>query len=334
MLKRAAFFNSDGNGFNPARSCPGAVTMSGTVGGITETVTTAAKVRGGRLVCEGVSAAGISLRLEYSSDYSTFLTGTYVNSLNVNPTAGSGAGTLLGATFSDPEAKFVSFALPSNFSNYDGGLDSDNYDVGSTGSVSYPDGYADNDADARLYPTGLVRNDSGWNLAYWSNPKTSTAIDRNPNNSGSVFFRPSQTSTGFLFFDIDRPFALRLVEFDSAAFKDSGELRRLSVLETSSSSGTIGYLQKNLSFSGTRSSGDSAMPFDFKNRNFAVFVSYPPAYSGSVTHLKYRIAGETEGGTGMYLVPIDDSVSGVLKYFGSDIVIDSSGNYRYKFLES
>lgn len=84
-LKWAASLNSNGGEFRPARACPTSVTLSGTVGGSSlETVSTVAKIAEGRLYCEGVSAAGIPLRLDYSPDYSTFLTGTYVNSVNVN----------------------------------------------------------------------------------------------------------------------------------------------------------------------------------------------------------------------------------------------------------
>lgn len=169
-------------------------------------------------------------------------------------------------------------------------MDSDDYRPTSTGASAYPDGYRDDDADARASAAGLVRNDSGWNLAFWENPKTSAVIARNANNSGALFEKPSETSTGYLRFEIDRPFSIRVVEFDTGAFLSAGELRKVSVTQADSSTGATGYLQNDLTFSGSRSPGDNAKAFDFKNRDYAVFLSYPAAYSGSVTHLKYRIS--------------------------------------------
>lgn len=55
----------------------------------------------------------------------------------------------LSGTFFDSNSTHVRFDLPMNFSNLDGNLDSDDFRSGSTGSVSYPSGYLDDDADAR-----------------------------------------------------------------------------------------------------------------------------------------------------------------------------------------
>jgi hypothetical protein len=63
----------------------------------------------------------------------------------------------LSGTFSDPNSTFVSFELPSDFSDFDGNLDSDDFRTGSTGSVAYPSGHFDNDADARTGVVGAVR---------------------------------------------------------------------------------------------------------------------------------------------------------------------------------
>lgn len=67
----------------------------------------------------------------------------------------------------------------------------------------------------------MVRADSGWNSALWTNAKTNAYVERNPNNADSVNAKISATSSGFLRFDVDRPFALRVVEFDAGAFIES-----------------------------------------------------------------------------------------------------------------
>jgi len=184
--------------------------------------------------------------LDYSPDYSTFFTGTYVNSVNVNA---AGTGLVLSGLFSDPQAKELSVTVPATYSEYDGDLDSDDFRSGSTGSVAYPSGYADDDADARKTAIGMVRADSGWNSVFWNNAKTNAYVDRNPYNADSVNAKISATSTGFLFFDLDRPFSIKVVEFDTGAFLESGELRRISSDERSNSSGALGYVQNDLSFS-------------------------------------------------------------------------------------
>lgn len=132
----AASLNTNGGEFRPARACPLSVTLSGTVdGSSTETVSTVAKIAEGKLYCEGISLADISLRLDYSPDYSTFFTGTYVNSVSINS---AGTGLVLSGQFSDPEGKFLSVTVPPAYSEIDGDLDSDDFRSGSTGSVAYP----------------------------------------------------------------------------------------------------------------------------------------------------------------------------------------------------
>ncbi|MDQ1344070.1 MAG: hypothetical protein QG650_790 [Patescibacteria group bacterium] len=270
--------NADGAGFVAARECPPTVSMSGTVSGSTlETVAVAPAIRDGRLVCEGASANATLLRLYYSSDYSTFLTGSYVNDVNINP---SGSGTELSGTFADPEGKYLSFALPSGFSPYDRDLNSDDYRTGSTGSVAYPDGYSDNDARARKTAIGLVRNDAGWYAAFWNDPKSDAVIEKNSNNGDSLSAKLPSVSAGYLHFEIDRPFSIRVVEFDSGSYLATGELHRISSEESSSSTGAVGYLQNDLTFSGSRSPGDNARAFDFQNRDYAVFLSYPKESAG------------------------------------------------------
>jgi hypothetical protein len=88
------------------------------------------------------------------------------------------------------------------------------------------------------------------------------------------------------------------------------------VLQAVNNSGAIGYLQNDLSYSGTRANGDNAKAFDFKNRDYAVFLSYSGAtVTGSGdTFLKYRISSENQYGSGVYIQPIRDDGSSVMTY--------------------
>lgn len=42
---------------------------------------------------------------------------------------------------------------------------------------------------------------------------------------------------------------------------------------------------------------------------------------------------ENENGSGIYFVPLDDSGDGIIKYLGTDIIIDRDNDYRYKQFE-
>jgi hypothetical protein len=42
---------------------------------------------------------------------------------------------------------------------------------------------------------------------------------------------------------------------------------------------------------------------------------------------------ENEYGTGVYIVPLDESSNGIIKYLGTDIIIDRDKDYRYKQFE-
>jgi hypothetical protein len=94
-----------------------------------------------------------------------------------------------------------------------------------------------------------------------------------------------------------------------------------------------GYLQGDLTLSGSRASGDGAKIFDFKNRSFAVFFSYPEGASEGRTHLKYSLRVETSTGALAYVSAIDDSRPETIRFHGVDVIVDSVGAYRSKSLD-
>jgi len=61
-------------------------------------------------------------------------------------------------TFSDTDTTNINItaSYPLSSDNIDDNFDSDNYTIYSTGTTLYPDGYVDNDADARLLNYGYV----------------------------------------------------------------------------------------------------------------------------------------------------------------------------------
>lgn len=173
--------NSDGSGFTNTKSCPATVTMSGTIVATTESKPTSAYRYGGQLFCSGTSASGTNLLISYSANGTNFSSGRFMNIQ-----AFSLSGSDLTATFNDFKRTVVTFTPPAGYSNIDINMDSDNYTPYSTGLVAYPNGYTDNDSEARRRIAGYVRQNLGWYNIFWNNKFTASYVSRNANNTGSL----------------------------------------------------------------------------------------------------------------------------------------------------
>lgn len=156
-------------------------------------------------------------------------------------------------------------------------------------------------------------------------------IADNPFNTASGTAAAGMVQTGYLRLDIDNPYNIRIMEFDTTRFDTIKELRIITGSTASFSTGGIGWIMPDLSLSGSKS---QAKVFDLKNKDYAVFLSFSGnLINTEVDFLKYRIIMENEYGSGVYITPIDDSGNGTMKYFGMDIIIDQEGKYRYKQFE-
>lgn len=131
--------------------------------------------------------------------------------------------------------------------------------------------------------------------------------------------------------DIDNPYSIQVLEFNKTIFDSTKELRVITGSTASFATGGIGWIMPDLSLSNIKT---GAKIFDTKNKDYAIFLSF----SGNLTNtgidfLKYKINMENEYGTGIYIVPLDESNSGIIKYLGTDIIIDRDKDYRYKQFE-
>ncbi len=142
-----------------------------------------------------------------------------------------------------------------------------------------------------------------------------------------------EVSEGYLRISADGTFSVRVVEFDTGALAEAGQLVAIASEERAGIASGTGYLQNDLSLSGSRASGDGAKPFDFQNRSFAVFFSYPEGASEGRTHLKYSLGVETATGTLAYVAAIDDSRPETIRFHGVDVIVDPAGSYRSKSLD-
>lgn len=310
----ATNLNTNGSGFINLASCP-VVSMSGSLSGSTysENITTSLYFDGTLYTCSGSSAsyAGQYLRLDHSPTRTSFSGATFRGAYT--PLVGSE--TLTGV-LSDSDTTIVSLASTGLMSGIDINANSDDARPYSTGTIAYPDGHIDDDDLARKTIYGYIRKDSDWRLVYWNNPDTAKYIRNNTNNTGSLAVFPDATSTGNLYLDVNSPFLMRIVYFNSGSFVESKDMRIEGSTDTSYSFGQIGYFKTDNSFS---SGTLGAKSFDLANKNFAIFLS---GSGTSIEFLRYKLSFTNASGSLVYINPLDDSDLYMLKYLGSDIIVD------------
>lgn len=195
-------------------------------------------------------------------------------------------------------------------------------------------GTTDDDDDARKAIYGYIGKGTGWYNIFNVNKGSRKIIADNSFNSGSNSVPIGLTQTGYVYLDIDNPYSLKVLEFDKSLFESVNELRVITGSSVSFSSGQLGWIMPDLSLSGALSFTGSRKVFDFKNRDYAFFLSF----SGNLAHtgvdfLRYNIMARNKNGSWVYITPLDDSSTGATRYFGSDIIIDREGDYRYKQFE-
>ena len=321
--------NANGSGFTNTILCPNSVTLSGTLaGGTTNTIGTVPFFQNTAFVCSGSTSEG-NLLISYNSGGTIFATGSYLGStISLLPMDGTSSRT---GTFSDGSGTYVSFTATGVFSNLDLDRNSDNFQASSSGTFLYPDGQSDDDDLARKIIYGYIKKNTSWQNSFLMNTPIRKYIASNPLNATPTAITADSTQTGYLRLDIDNPYAIQVLEFNKTIFDSTKELQVITGSTASFSTGGIGWIMPDLSLSSIKT---GAKIFDLKNKDYAIFLSF----SGNLTNtgvdfLKYKMSMENEYGTGVYIVPLDESSNGVIKYLGTDIIIDRDKDYRYKQFE-
>lgn len=321
--------NTDGSGFTNTIVCPNIVTLSGTLaGGTTTNIATVSYFNGAQLVCSGSTSVG-NLLLSYSSGGNVFSSGSYRwFDISLLPLGGTGART---GTFADGSGTYISFTASGAFSNIDLDKNSDNFKSSSMGDTMYSSGW-DNDDMARKTLYGYIKKDTGWYNVFLMNTPIRKYINNNLFNTWWLSATAGNTGTGYMRFDIDNPYSMKIIEFDKNKFENTREFSvSNSILSVSFPLGGIGWLFDDMTLSGSKTGGKV---FDLQNKDYAIFLSFSGNLSNSgVDFMKYKITMENQYGSGIYIVPIDDSGSGSMRYLGTDIIIDTEWDYRYKQFE-
>ncbi|MFK7780064.1 MAG: hypothetical protein QM490_02855 [Candidatus Gracilibacteria bacterium] len=315
--------NSNGSGFIDNISCPSgfSIIMSGAIntGAIGSTL-----VNSGSIYCEGTYLAN-SLKLYFNTGFTDIVEADY-NGFIIGITAGIG-----NTVFGDSDSTLMDFSSYnlSTPDGYDDDFDSDNYMVTSTGDTStgtyYLDSFQDDDVLGRKELFGYISYDFGFKKAFWNTTRTLKIINENSNNNDTLNIKIGDVDSGILHFDIDKSSEIKLVQFDRDIFHETKELKLMGTYKGILGAG-IGYLQENsgdLSLSITKTGNEFS--FDFMNNDYAIFLK-----NTSTGSLLYKILGETDTGTGIYITPIDDSDENIMRYLGNEILIDISGRYISK----
>ncbi len=316
-IKYTNTINSNGSGFLDVEWCPTSVTMSGTTN---RSVTASALgYQSGSILCRGIHT---------SEEYVIVVSSGWLSEALVEYRGDTIWATSGNArrTFNDIDNTLIDFtpSFPLVADGYDDDFNSDDYRAGSSGSLLYPDGYQDDDVDARKLLYGYAIPLWGFTNMMWSNQEIRDYIASNPNNTDGINeLLGTMTGLGYAYMDINQRHTLRLYQFDKTVFDATRELLPISVYESLESFWDVWYLQEDagvLSISTTKTGNE--FEFDFATYDYGLFVR-----NNSTWALLYSLNIETQTGTGVYINAIDDSDDSFIKVLANDIIIDNEWRF-------
>lgn len=325
-LKYDTAVNSNGTGYSDFTSCPPNVTMSGNTV-VSTTVYTTMKYAAGRFYCEGVFTGAVwwpsPVQIYYNDVNFMFTWATFKgNTIWVTSWYSTAVGN---TSFWDSNNTQISFSLLwlENRDRLDDNFNSDNYKTNSTGTTNYPWNYADDDVEGRKIIYFYIPMWAWYVNVFWNSPTVTATIANNPNNTDTFYKKIGIVSNARVFLDIDHPYGFQLVRFDKARYVASKELVANQILTSSSPTGRIWFVQSD----GTISTNNmtptgSEYAFDFVNEMYGLFL----ANQGNGT-LLFNLKAYTSTGAGIYITPIEDSATNLIKYSGTDILIDNESKY-------
>ena len=309
-MKYAQELNDTGSWFIDIIWCPTNITMSGTTA---QTIWFSSDIHyaGGIVYCEWTHD-GNPVTFYFNAAFTDLQYAQYEGYQKAMSSANQVD------TFSDTDTTNINItaSYPLSSDNIDDNFDSDNYTIYSTGTTLYPDGYVDNDADARLLNYGYVIEGSWLYNMFWSNRQMQEYIDNNPYNTDSIYTKLGDVSSGRLYFDVNKSFRLVLYKIDDAQYEATREMIIEEQLVGEWENAGIWYLQDDLSLSSTVTW--SEYDFDFVNNDYALFVEN----TGSGA-LLYRIRWEDIAtGSWVYLSALNDNDSSIFSYLWSHMLIN------------
>jgi len=236
---------------------------------------------------------------------------------------GGWASWIWDTTFWDTDSTLISFN--SDWvgwnDNIDDDLNSDNYRVTSSDWNYYADWYQDDDVIPRLFVFWNIDDGQEMYNIYWSNYKTLEFIDNNTNNNDILNIKMWNISDWLLYLDMFSPnditFDIKIIEFDAVKFQNEYTLFPLKSFKWTDLNNYIWYIQNNswsLDLSTVKTWNEYV--FDFQNKDYAIFIT-----NKTVWDVSFRLNWETQSGTWIYINPIDDSFTGIIKTVNNHMII-------------
>lgn len=310
-MKFTRELNDTGSGFTDLLSCPTNISLSwSTI--LDSDIDTEIRYLTGAVICLGTHDSGEDLVFTFNAAFDDLEFANYQGyQITIN------SSTLTGI-FGDSDSSFLNLWSSAYVTPdlYDDDFNSDNYDISSSWSTYYPDGYIDDDAQGRVLNYGYILENSWLYNAFWSNTRMKNFIAKNPhNNNSSSFKRLWQVVSWYLELDINTSHRIVLFEIDNDTYNESNELVIQQTVMGTGQLAWVWYLQSDLSLgSGTT----SAYNFDFVSNDYALFIENTSSWA-----LLYQIQWEDAiSGSGIYLSPLKDDEVSLLSFLGSHMLID------------
>lgn len=315
-MKFARSVNQNGGGFKDILSCPTNITLSWNTLKVTG-INSVISYLSGNILCSANGVySGEDLKIFFDANYNDI---TLASLGNFTVFVNSGT---LNATFSNSDLTRITLnAWYLSADGIDDNFNSDNYRYSSTGSISYPNIYMDDDDMARKKKYGYIIQNTGLNNIFWSNTKMEKYILKNSNNlSQTGVSLLWSVSSGALYLDVDNPFQIKVYEIEKASYDSINEIRILNSYIWWEQNASIWYLQNNGSLSWSINSGTRF--FDFQNKDYAIFIDNKNASGTLLYNFTLR---DVLNNKEVYFVPLDDSKNGVFSYFGSYLIMWDDG---------
>jgi len=235
--------------------------------------------------------------------------------------------------FNDSDSTLISFDETWTvwWDDFDDNFNSDDYKVTSTWSIYYPWWFQDDDVIPRLTIFGDVRDSNTYQNIFWSNYETNAFVEKNTNNNDGLNLKIWDITDANLYLDFfsdaeNIKFDLKLYEFDRAAYEDENTLLLKNSYKIDDLTMNSWFLQMynwELWLSTTRTA--NTMSFDFKNKDYALFV-----INKLPSNLSYRITWETTTWTGLYINPLDDSWTWTIESLSNHMIIWDEKNFIWE----
>lgn len=225
----------------------------------------------------------------------------------------------------------------------DDNMNSDDYIPWSRDSITYPGNFIDDDVTPRLTIFGSVSPEiTDYHNVFWNNYLTNEMINDNPynNDSSDIISKIWDVSRWYLFFDIfaktddELSYDMKIIEFDRDAYVNRNTLLPINIWESTNLTQNYWYLQRiwsNLSLSRFKTWNE--FEFNFRDKDYAIFFT-----NKLWVNLSVRITWEERPASwninelwkNIYINPIDESETGIIKTIANHIIIGWEKNFIWE----